>query len=64
MTKRAKKLPAQSDATRPKSGDDEARPVFEPVLQDETSGGSAFFGTWPGDETDAKLLALLAEVDD
>jgi hypothetical protein len=28
------------------------------------SGVSAFFGTWPGEETDAELLALLDEIDD
>ena len=40
------------------------RPVFEPQAQDESSGVSAFFGTWPGDETDAELLAALDEIDD
>lgn len=65
MTKRGKKLPEpRPTPSRPTASDDEARPVFEPVPQDATSGVSAFFGTWPGDETDAELLALLDEIDD
>jgi len=65
MTKRGKKLPEpRPTPSRPAAGDDEAHPVFEPVPQDTTSGVSAFFATWPGEETDAELLALLAELDD
>lgn len=65
MTKRGKKIPEPKPTPfHPKAGVAEARPVFEPVPQDETSGVSAFFGTWPGDETDAELLALIAELDD
>lgn len=37
--------------------------MFEPQTQDETSGVSAFFGTWSGEETDAELLAALDEND-
>jgi hypothetical protein len=65
MTKRGKKLPRpRPTPSRPAAGDDEARPVFDPVPQDAMSGVSAFFGTWPGEETDAELLALLDEIDD
>lgn len=35
---------------------------LEPTLQDESSGVSAFFGTWPGDETDAELLDALRDI--
>jgi len=64
MTKRETKLPDLQPRLRPKTGDDEPRPVFEPVPQDATSGVAAIFGTWPGEETDAELLALLEEIDD
>jgi len=30
--------------------------------QDATTGVSAFFGTWPGDETDEELLAALEAI--
>jgi hypothetical protein len=38
------------------------RPVASHMPQDETSGVSAFFGTWPGDETDEELLRALEAV--
>ena len=34
-------------------------PTATPVAQDESSGVSAFFGTWPGDETEDELLEAL-----
>lgn len=34
-------------------------PVVTPVTQDESSGVSAFFGTWPGDESEDELLEAL-----
>ena len=36
--------------------------VAQLLPQDETSGVAAFFGTWPGDESDEDLLAALAEI--
>jgi hypothetical protein len=62
MTTRRRK-PKAPPPFRPKAGDDDVRPVAPTVPQDKASGVSAFFGTWPGDETDAELLALLAELD-
>lgn len=38
------------------------RVVIEPTGPNETSAVSAFFGTWPGDETDAELLAALRAI--
>lgn len=38
------------------------RPVASLLPQDEASGVSAFFGTWPDDETDAELLDALAAI--
>jgi len=35
----------------------------EPVEQDATSGVSAFFGCWPGDESDDDLLTALAAIE-
>ncbi len=55
--KPTERTPERADQKQP-------RPVFEPQTQDETSGVSAFFGTWPGDETDAELLVALDEIDD
>lgn len=64
MTKRDKQLPEpQPSRPRSKTGDD-GRPIFESVPQDATTGVAAIFGTWPGEETDAELLALLKEIDD
>lgn len=40
----------------------ETAPAAQPLLQDESSGVAAFFGTWPGDETDEELLAALSEI--
>lgn len=37
-------------------------PVAVPVEQDDTSGVSAFFGTWPGDETEEDLLEALKAI--
>lgn len=37
-------------------------PVAQTLPQDETTGVAAFFGTWPGDESDEELLAALAEI--
>lgn len=34
-------------------------PVNTSVVQDESSGVSAFFGTWPGEETEEELLEAL-----
>lgn len=39
-------------------------PVVTLLSQDETSGVSAIFGTWPGDESDADLQAALASLDE
>jgi hypothetical protein len=36
-----------------------AKPVASLLPQDEATGVSAFFGTWPGDETDEELLSAL-----
>lgn len=64
MTKRDKQLP-EPQPVRPRSkADDDGRPIFESVPQDATTGVAAIFGTWPGEETDAELLALLKEIDD
>jgi hypothetical protein len=39
------------------------RLVVAPIVaQDDTTGVSAFFGRWPGDETDEELLAALEAV--
>ena len=37
-------------------------PVAQLQPQDETSGVAAFFGTWPGEESDEELLAALSEI--
>ena len=37
-------------------------PVAHLIPQDESTGVAAFFGTWPGDESDEELLAALAEI--
>ena len=37
----------------------QSSPVARAVPQDATSGVTAFFGTWPGDETEEELLAAL-----
>ena len=37
--------------------------VIEPTGLSDTSGVSAFFGTWPGEETDVELLAALKTID-
>lgn len=39
-----------------------ARPVAPQLLQDETTGVSAFFCTWPGEESDEDLLAALEAI--
>jgi hypothetical protein len=39
-----------------------ARPIVSLLPQDETSGVSAFFGTWPGDESDEELLDALEAI--
>jgi hypothetical protein len=39
-----------------------ARPAASLLLQDETTGVSAFFGTWPGDESDEELLDALEAI--
>jgi len=39
-----------------------ARPVASLLPQDEASRVSAFFGTWPGDETDEELLDALEAI--
>jgi len=39
-----------------------ARPVASLLPQDEASGVLAFFGTWPGDETDEDLLDALKAI--
>jgi hypothetical protein len=38
------------------------KPVAPLLPQDETTGVSAFFGTWPGDETDKELLDALEAI--
>ena len=38
------------------------RPVASPLLQDESAGVSAFFGTWPGVESDEELLGALEAI--
>ena len=37
-------------------------PVVTPVAQDESSGVSAFFGTWPGHESEEELLEALQAI--
>ncbi len=37
-------------------------PIAMAVPQDESSGVAAFFGTWPGEESDEELLAALSEL--
>ena len=37
-------------------------PLFEAVSQDSESGVSAFFGTWPGEESDEELLDALKQL--
>jgi len=37
-------------------------PVATPVAQDELSGVSAFFGTWPGEESEDELLEALRAI--
>lgn len=37
-------------------------PPASPLPQDETTGVSAFFGTWPGDESDEELLSALEAI--
>jgi hypothetical protein len=37
-------------------------PVFTPAVQGPGSGFATFFGTWPGDETDAELITALAAI--
>ncbi|MEM9455824.1 MAG: hypothetical protein AAGF11_16710 [Myxococcota bacterium] len=37
-------------------------PVATPAPQDDSSGVAAFFGTWPGDETDDQLLDALQAI--
>lgn len=32
-------------------------------VNEDVSGVAAFFGTWPGDETDEELLRLLKDID-
>ena len=64
MTKRDKQLPEPQPARPRSKKEHDARPVFESVPQDATTGVAAIFGTWPGEETDAELLALLKEIDD
>lgn len=39
------------------------RPIIPPVAQTNESGVSAFFGTWPGDETDDELLEALRGIE-
>ncbi|MCA9758682.1 MAG: hypothetical protein KDA27_23015 [Candidatus Eisenbacteria bacterium] len=43
----------------PSSPSPPGRPVVTLRPQDVTTGVSAFFGTWPGDESDEELLAAL-----
>lgn len=40
-----------------------ARPVARHVSQDESSGVAAFFGIWPGEETEAELLEALRDLE-
>lgn len=49
---------AQSPSARP----GRAAPVARLLPQDDRSGVAAFFGAWPGSESDEDLLAALAEV--
>lgn len=35
------------------------KPVFEALPQDSHTGVAAFFGTWPGEESDEELLQAL-----
>ena len=52
----------QPVAERPQPGGAEGQAEVAPrVPQDDTSGVAAFFGTWPGDESDAELLEALGE---
>lgn len=37
-------------------------PGHQPADNAEKRGVSAFFGTWPGEETDSQLDALLREI--
>ena len=37
-------------------------PVAAPVVQDDSSGVSAFFGTWPGEESEKELLEALQAI--
>jgi hypothetical protein len=37
-------------------------PLFTPRMQDGTTGVSAIFGIWPGDETEEELLRAAEEV--
>lgn len=37
-------------------------PVAKPAPQDDSSGVAAFFGTWPGEETDDELLDALQAI--
>lgn len=37
-------------------------PAVIPVAQDDSSGVSAFFGTWPGDESEGELLDALQAI--
>jgi hypothetical protein len=39
-----------------------ARPVASLLPQDDATGVSAFFGTWPGDESDEELLNALEAI--
>jgi hypothetical protein len=48
----------QPPVARPAKG----APVARLLPQDESSSVAAFFGTWPGDESDEELLAALAEI--
>jgi hypothetical protein len=69
VTKHSEKEPSRLEEmeqaqTRSAHDAETERPVFEPLPQDKSSGVSAFLGTWPGDETDAELLAVLDEIDD
>lgn len=38
-------------------------PVMQMTPQDASSGVSAFFGTWPGDESEEELLEALRSVE-
>lgn len=64
MTTRDKPSPEPQTARPRSKKDHDARPVVESLPQDASTGVAAMFGTWPGDETDAELLAFLEEVDD